>query len=128
MLVSLILCFLTMVTAQEAHQAPVYSRTFLRGMKGAEIERVQKESINLGIKYIEDTILDAAKRGLVEYTFEPLEDCDIYVGSVHHLPIVFTKEICENIVSGIRALVYERFPDCDIVYNKKTKRYRMKWD
>jgi hypothetical protein len=124
MRLSLILCFLYSVAAQ----SPVYSRAFLRDLKRVEIEKVQTESIALGIKYIEDTVLGAAKRGLLEYTFEPLEDCDLYLGEVHDLPIVFTKEICENIVSGIRTLAYQRFPDSDIAYNKKTKRYRMKWD
>ncbi len=123
MRLSLILCFLYNVAAQ----SPVYSRAFLRDLKRVEIEKVQTESIALGIKYIEETILGAAKRGLLEYTFEPLEDCDLYIGTAG-FPIVFDKEICENIISGIRALAYQRFPDSDIAYNKKTKRYRMKWD
>lgn len=121
----LILCLLHIVSAQ-----PIYSRTYLRALKRHEIERVQTETINMGITMIENYVFTAAKQGLTQYTTEPVNGCesaDIY-GPTEFAPFGIDKEACENIVNGIRKLVSERFPDSELLYNANTKQYTLKWD
>jgi hypothetical protein len=121
---TLILCFLYTVSAQTL--TPPYSRMYLRGMKRIENERITEEFINRGITYLENAVFTAAKQGHLRYRSEPFEGCEAY--SIPNDDYSFDKEICKNIVNGIQKLVSERFPDSEILYNPKTKRYILKWD
>lgn len=118
----LILCLLYTVCAQPS-AFPKYSRNYLRGLKRLENERIQAEYINQGITYIEQGVFSAAKQGLVKYTIGPFPDCTFY-----SRPSGVDKEVCDNILKGIRILVSERFPDSEIMYDSKTKQYTLKWD
>ena len=118
----LILSLLYAVSAQTSNH-PVYSRIYLRGLKRLENERIQSEYINMGIKYIEHSVFTAAKQGSVKFITEPFPGCEFY-----SLPIGVDKAVCENVVKGIHALVSERFPDSEILYDTATKRYTLKWD
>jgi hypothetical protein len=62
-------------------QTTVYSRTYLRGLKQLENERVQTEMINTGIAMIEYSVFTAAKEGFVKFTTQPFEGCELYVKS-----------------------------------------------
>jgi hypothetical protein len=101
----------------------IYTRLYLRGLKRLENQRIQSEYINRGIAYIEDSVFTAAKQGLVKFSTEPFEGCEIYVKTRD-----FDKAVCENIVNGIQTLVSLRFPDSDLLYDSDTKRYTLKWD
>jgi hypothetical protein len=113
----LILSLLYTVSAQTT-----YSRTYLRGLKQLENERIQTEYIQMGIAYIEQSVFTAAKQGLVKFTTEPFDGCEAYTR-----PGV-DKAVCENVVTGIRSLVYERFPDSEVLYDTVTRRYTLRWD
>jgi hypothetical protein len=117
------------VSANSDDSPHVYSRTYLRGLKRVENERIQAEFINSGITYIEHSVFTAAKRGLLSFTTETFHDCetDIYEPSKLE-PYGNDKAVCENIVNGIKKLVHERFPDSEILYDATTKRYTLKWD
>jgi hypothetical protein len=119
----LIIFLLSTVSAQPS-AFPTYSRNYLRGLKRLESERIQAEYINQGITYIEHGVFTAAKQGLIKYTTEPFPGCEVY--SSRHFAL--DKEVCDNIVNGIRALVSERFPDSEVMYDSKTKKYTLKWD
>jgi hypothetical protein len=106
----------------------IYSRIYLRGVKRLEDERLQTELINRAFTYIEGAVLTAAKRGLVKYVSDPFEGCEAYSIPSEVSPVGIDKMICENVISGVRSLVSERFPDSDVLYNPKTKRYMLKWD
>lgn len=118
----LILCFLytTFATSEQT----IYSRVYLRGVKKLETERLQAEWITRGFTYIEDAVITAAKHGSVKYVTEPFEGCEAYSQRSDGID----KDLCENVLTGLRALVSERFPDSDLLYNPKTKRYMLKWD
>ena len=129
----LILCLVYTVVAQRGpppmsansdDASHAYSRTYLRGLKRVENERIQTQFINMGITYIEDGVFTAAKQGLVKYTAEPFEGCETYMFS----PMNLDKDVCENIVNGIKTLVSERFPDSQVIYDANTKQYTLKWD
>jgi len=126
----LILSFLYTVFAQESSSPHVYSREYLRGLKRVEKDRIQTEYIDIGIAYIEKAVFSAAKRGLVKYTTEPFESCEEYTKRPRASPngIRIDKEICENIINGIKTLVSERFPDSELLYDINTKQYTLKWD
>lgn len=126
-MIVLILSLLYTVSA-ETSSVSVYSRTYLRGLKRLENERVQTDFINRGITYIEGEVFKAAKRGLVKYTTEPFKGCEAYAGPNELAPFGFDKEICENIVNRIHTLVSERFLDSEVLYDIATKRYTLKWD
>ena len=51
-MLAIILSLLYAVSAQPSSFLPVYSRTYLRGLKRLENERVQTDFINRGIAYI----------------------------------------------------------------------------
>jgi len=121
-MLSLILCILYVVSAQP------YSRVYLRGLKRMEDERMQAEYIYQGFAYIQDAIFTAAKQGHLYYTIQP-PSCgsDPYEVAISGYPML-DKDICNNIVYGIRALVSERFPDSDLLYDADTGRYTLKWD
>jgi hypothetical protein len=128
MMFALMLYFLYAVSAQTSSQ---YSRNYLRGLKKLENERITEEFINRGFTYIENAVLSAAKQGLLKYKTEPFEGCETYGKSSDDKEVysfAFDKETCENIVNGIQKLVYERFPDSEVQYNTKTKRYILRWD
>ena len=129
----LILCLVYTVVAQRgpppvpanSDDAPhVYSRVYLRGLKRVENERIQTQFINMGITHIENGVFTAAKQGLVKYTTERFEGCETYEFS----PMRLDKDVCENIVNGIRSLVSERFPDSQVIYDATTKQYTLEWD
>jgi hypothetical protein len=107
---------------------PVYSRMYLRGLRGVENERIQAEYINKGITYLEHAVFTAAKQGLAQYTTEPFQGCEIYARSNMLAPFGLDKVTCENIVNGIHTLVSERFPDSELLYDAAKKRYTLKWD
>ena len=113
---SLILYLLYTVSAQQQHA--VYSRIFLRGLRKLEIERVQIEYINSGFAYIENAVITTAKQGITQYTTDPV------LCERAGLDIV----VCEHVIHGILALVSERFPDSEVLYDANTKRYTLKWD
>ena len=123
----LILSLLYTVSAQTSNH-PVYSRIYLRGLKRLENERIQSEYINMGITYIEHSVFNAAKQGSVKFRTEPFPGCEFYSSQSDDLPIRVDKAVCENIVKGIHALVSERFPDSEVLYDTATKRYTLKWD
>jgi hypothetical protein len=105
-----------------------YSRTYLRGLKRLENERIQAEFINRGITYIEHSVFTAAKQGLVKFTTEPFNGCETDTSPSELAPFGFDKTVCENIVNRIKTLVSERFPDSELLYDANTKRYTLKWD
>ena len=117
-----ILFLLYSVSAQTV--LPVYSRVYLRGMKRVENERIQAEFINRGITNIEHSVFTAAKQGLLNFTTEPFNGCETYEFS----PMKLDKDVCENIVNGIKILVSERFPDSEFIYDANTKQYTLTWD
>jgi hypothetical protein len=123
----LILSLLYAVSAQ-TYNHPVYSRIYLRGLKRLENERIQSEYINMGIKYIEHSVFTAAKQGSIKFITEPFPGCEFYSSRSEDLQIGVDKAVCENVVKGIHALVSERFPDSEILYDTATKRYTLKWD
>ena len=132
-MLSLILFFLYTVSAETISaktlsDKPIYSRIYLRGLKHLEDERIQADWINRGITYIENAVFAAAKQGQVKYITEPFEGCDAYTRPSEGSPLGIDKELCEKVITGIRALVSQRFPDSAILYNPKTKRYMLKWD
>ena len=106
----------------------VYSRIYLRGLKQVEDERIQTDLIHRGIAYIENAVFTAAKQGLLAYTTEPFYGCELYTRPSELSPFGVDKTICKNVVNGIYALVSERFPDSQLLYDTPTKRYTLKWD
>jgi hypothetical protein len=124
----LILSLLYIVSAQTSSLLPVYSRLYLRGLKRLENERIQTDYINMGITYIEHGVFTAAKKGFLKYTTEPFLGCEAYSSTELEPSNRIDKDICERIVSGIRILVSQRFPDSEILYDSNTKQYTLKWD
>lgn len=125
---ALIVSLLYAVSAQTQPTVPVYSRTYLRGLKRLEDERIQTDFITRGITYIEYNVLMAAKQGLVKYTTESFEGCEAYARPSELAPFGIDKDVCENIVNGIYTLVSERFPDSEVTYDADTKQYTLKWN
>jgi len=119
MLCALLLSLLYTASSQEI--APIY-RVYLRGMKQTEDERIQAAMINGAITAIDERVFSAAKQGLLEYTTEPFEGCEIYSkrGNID-------RSLCETVVAGIREHVSHRFPDSKLIYNEKTLQYTLKW-
>ena len=125
-MIILILFLLYTVSAQTV--LPVYSRKYLRGLKRVENERIQAEFINRGITYIEHSVFTAAKKGLLSFTTRPFYGCETDIDPSELAPYGVDKAVCENIVNGIKALVSERFPDSEILYDTTTRQYTLKWD
>ena len=119
-MIVLILSLLYTVSAQTSNH-PVYSRVYLRGL-------IQSEYINMGIRYIEEAVITAAKHGSVKFITEPFLGCEFYTSPSDDLPIGVDKAVCENIVKGIHTLVSERFPDSEVLYDTATKRYTLNWE
>jgi hypothetical protein len=120
----LIICFLYTISAQSTSILPIYSRTYLRGLKKLENERIQAHYIDEGFMYIKNEVFASAKKGLVQYTTEPFNGCE----PNEIKPYGFEKAVCENIFNGLYSMVSERFPDSQIIYDTATKRYTLKWD
>jgi hypothetical protein len=137
----LILLFILVINA---NANPIYSREFLRN----QINQLKSEYIQEGVKYIENKILSLAKKGHTQYITEPVPDCveyskqyiqgesvrcergedcieEGYEGS--HERIFKDPKICEYIINEIYNEITKEFPDSNIMYNKKTRRYRIKW-
>ena len=128
-MIARILSLLYIVSAQTSYTLPVYSRMYLQGLKRLENEKKQTDLINRGITNIEDVVFRAAKQGLVKYTTEPFEGCEVYYNRPNELgPFGIDKDTCENIVNRIHILVSERFPDSEFIYDTNTKQYTLKWD
>jgi hypothetical protein len=71
--------------------------------------------------YIENAVLATARKGLTQYTTEPVI-CEA-VGELANLD----KESCETIVHGILAAASDMFLDSDLTYDNTTKRYTLSW-
>ena len=132
----LILCLVYTVFAQRGpppmsansdDASHAYSRTYLRGLKRVENERIQSEFINRGITYIENSVFTAAKRGLLSFTTQPFDGCETDIDPNNFAPYGFDKAVCKNIVNGIKTLVSERFPDSELLYDATTKQYTLTW-
>lgn len=123
----IICCFLYTVCAETSPQ-PKYFRNYLRSFKKLENERIQTDLIIRGITYFENEIFTAAKQGLSQYSSQPFDGCPAHIGPSELTPFGFDKMVCENIVNGIKALVAERFPDSELIYDIKTRCYTLKWD
>jgi hypothetical protein len=82
----------------------------------------------MGIAYIEHSVITAAKQGSVKFITGVFPGCDFYSSPSEDSPIGVDKVVCENIVKGIHALVSERFPDSEVLYDAAAKRYTLKWD
>lgn len=124
----LILSFLYFVSAQSPSAMPIYSRAYLLGLRQLENERVQAHLINRGIWYVENAVFHAAKQGLVKVTEYNYQGCEAWSRPSEIAPYGLDKEVCENIIDGIKKLVSERFPDSEVIYDTKTKQHTLKWD
>jgi len=106
----------------------VYRRTYLHELKRATDEKIEADWIHIGITYIENTVIAAAKQGLTNYTTRQFSGCE----AVCPIVIESTKEtihknMCENIINRIKTLAAERFPDSEITYNGATGQYTLNW-
>jgi hypothetical protein len=134
-----ILLFILVINANA-----IYTREFLRN----QINQLKDKYIQEGVKYIENKILLLAKKGHTQYITEPVPDCVEYSKQYIQLESVKVKEcedcieegyegsqeqifkdpkICEYVINEIYNEIIKEFPDSDIMYNKKTRRYRIKW-
>ena len=116
MLMYILLSILSTASAES------FSRSYLRDMRRVEEERNNREQINGAVNHIKDLIFQAAKNGLTEISSEPFEGCKYSHNSQISL------EACEYIVSEIQTTITQMFPDSDLSYDNKTKRYTLKWD
>ena len=133
----LILLFIVAINANA-----IYSREFLRN----QINELKNEYVQKGVEYIENKILSLAKKGYTEYTTVEIPDClqyskqyskqysecegegcniQSYEGSNER--IFQDPKICEYVISEIYNKIIKKFPDSNIGYNKKTRRYRITW-
>ncbi len=128
-MIALILSLVYIVSGQISYTQPVYSRIYLQGLNMYENTKKEGYLINKVITDIEDVVIRAAKAGMVKYTSEPFEGCEVYYNRGNELgPFEIDKDTCENIVNRIHILVSERFPDSEIIYDGNTKQYTLKWD
>jgi len=102
--------------------AESFSRSYLRDMKRVEEERNNRLQINGAVQHIKQLVFEAATNGITEISSEPFEGCKYSPYS--HMSV----ETCEYIVSEIEANVIQMFPDCELSYDNKTKKYSLKWD
>ena len=109
--------------------APVYSRTYLRGLQ-------KQELITAAITHIEYALLVTAKQGLTHYTTPPFsceqsemngEIADNLLNIRSNSRYNLDKEKCETIVRDVRAAVSRRFPDSDLTYDASTHQYTLSW-
>ena len=102
--------------------AESFSRSFLRDMKRVEEERKNRLHINNVVQHIKQLVFQAATNSLTEISSEPFEGCKYS----YHSQI--SVEACEYIVSEIKSEIIQMFPDSDLSYDDKTKKYTLKWD
>ena len=121
---SLMICLLSIVYSQASSQIPTYSRIDLRGLKRIEGKRIQALWIEKGFSYIANSVINAAKQGIVQYTTEPWEGCESFTARES----IIDRESCEIIINGIMTLVSNHFPDSEIIYDDNIKQYTLKWD
>jgi ABC-type Zn uptake system ZnuABC Zn-binding protein ZnuA len=91
-------------------------------MKRVEEERKNRLQINNVVQHIKQLVFQAATNSLTEISSEPFEGCKYY----HHSQ--FSLEACEYTVSEIKSEIIQMFPDSDLSYDDKTKKYTLKWD
>jgi hypothetical protein len=116
MLMYILLGILSSVSAES------FSRNYLRDMKRVEEERYNREQINGAVQHIKQLIFQTAKSGLTEISSPPFQGCRFtYTEGMR-------VETCEYIVSEIQAEITHMFPDSDLSYDDKTKKYTLKWD
>ena len=109
--------------------APVYSRTYLRGLQ-------QNEMIATAIIHIERIVLATAHQGLTHFTTQPFS-CDWYSEEANDRPLNLRspeiyrlnidREKCETIVYEVRKAVSQLFPDSDLTYDASTHQYTLSW-
>ena len=116
MLFYILLCILSSMSDAE------FSRSYLRDMKRVEEERQNRLQINGGVQHIKQLVFQAATNGLTEISSPPFEGCKYSHDSQLSL------EACEYIVSEIQSEIMKMFPDSDLSYNDKTKKYTLNWD
>ena len=116
MLFYILVCILSTVSAES------FSRSYLRDMKRVEEEKNNRLQINGAVNHIKQLTFQAATNGLTEISSPPFEGCKYYHDSQLSL------EACEYIVSEIQSEIMQIFPDSDLSYNDKTKKYTLKWD
>ena len=102
--------------------AESFSRNYLRDMKRVEEERYNREQINGAVQHIKQLIFQTAKSGLTEISSPPFEGCK------YSRDDPMSVETCEYIVSEIQIEITHMFPDSDLSYDDKTKKYTLKWD
>ena len=112
----ILLAILSTVSAES------FSRSYLRDMKRVEEERNNREQINGAVHHIKQLIFQAATNGLTEISSGPFEGCKYS----QHSQI--SVEACEYIVFEIKSEIMQMFPDSDLSYDDKTKKYTLKWD
>jgi hypothetical protein len=129
-LIPSLLCIVSAQTdsTQTSFAYPVYSSTYLRGLKNAENKRLQSDFINNGFTYIKNAVFTAAKQGFSHYTTDPIPECDNYDILNEFISLGIDKENCNTIINEIKLLVYNHFPDTKILYDYKTKQYTLIWD
>jgi phage tail sheath gpL-like len=110
----LLLCVLYIIGI--AAKGPTYTRDYLRGQKKIADDVRRNQLLHEGIKAIETAIFTAASNGLTEYT-PPFYGCQD----------PRTLDDCEYVVPRIHAVIARRFPDSEITYDEKRKRYTIKW-
>ena len=116
MLIYILVSILSTVSAES------FSRSYLRDMKRVEEERYNREQINGGVQHIKQLIFQAATHGLTEISSPPFQGCRFT-----HIEGM-RVETCEYIVSEIQSEITHMFPDSDLLYDDKTKKYTLKWD
>jgi hypothetical protein len=107
-----------------ANAEPTYSRNYLRGLKAVEDERLTKIYVEHGTTFIEEAVINEAKHGLTQWEVwtPPCQDWN----TINTL-VRFDKAVCENIVSGIRTKIAERFPDSEITCVERTRICTISW-
>jgi uncharacterized protein YxeA len=134
----LILLFILAINANA-----IYSREYLRN----QVNELKNEYIQEGVKYIENNILSLAKIGHTQYTTLTIPDCVEYSKQITQYNqrscseegcedqnnarnkdhIFQDPKICEYVINEIHIEITKKFPDSNIQYNKKTRRYRITW-
>ena len=110
-----------------ANAEPTYSRNYLRGLKAVEDERLTKIYVEHGTTFIEEAVFNEAKHGLTHWEgwTPPCQDWNT-INALDRFDR-FDKAVCENIVSGIRRKIAERFPDSEITCVERTRICTIIW-
>jgi len=102
--------------------AESFSRSYLRDMKRVEEERYNRKQIDGGVQHIKQLIFQAATNGHTEISSPPFQGCRYSPDDP------MSVETCEYIISEIQSEITHMFPDSDLSYDDKTKKYTLKWD